>query len=89
MYGLSTYPLQAVIAMQFNMSQSQANEWIHKLSDVLFLALDKLCQTPERDAQALGKALQNIPYYEETAIDGTERRRQRPKDPDKQKKYYS
>ncbi len=71
------------------MNQSQANEWIHKLSEVLFTALDKLEQAPERKALALEKALQNIPYYEEAAIDGTERRRQRPKDPEKQKECYS
>lgn len=89
LYYFKTYPLQAVIAMQFGMSQSQANEWIHKLSRVLYMAPDKLGQAPERDAEALEKALQNIPYYEETAIDGTERRCQRPKDAVKQKKYYS
>lgn len=89
LYYFKTYPLQTVIALQFGMSQSQTNEWIHKLSGVLFIALDKLGQAPERDAQALEKALQNIPYHEEAAIDGTERRRQRPKDSEKQKKYYS
>jgi len=89
LYYFKTYPLQSVIAVQFGMSQSQANEWIHKLSAVLRMALDKLGQMPERDAPALKDALQNISHDEEAAIDGTERRRQRPKDGEKQKEYYS
>jgi hypothetical protein len=89
LYYLKTYPLQDVIAIQFGMSQSQTNEWIHKLSEVLRMALDKLGQLPERDAHALSLALQYLGAYEELAIDGTERRRQRPKDSEKQKEYYS
>ena len=89
LYYLKTYPLQDVIAIQFGMSQSQANKWIHKLSEVLRMALDKLGQLPERDAHALSSALQYLAAYEELAIDGTERRRQRPKDSEKQKEYYS
>ena len=78
-----------MIALEFEMSQSQANEWIHKLSRILRMSLDKLGQVPERDALLLIAALQNIADDEEIAIDGTERRCQRPKDSERQKEYYS
>jgi len=89
LYYLKTYPLQTVIAVNFGISQSQANEWIHKLAKILRNALDKMGQLPERDAHSLMVALQDIAATEELAIDGTERRRQRPKDSEKQKEYYS
>ena len=89
LYYLKTYPLQSVIALEFEMSQSQANEWIHKLSLLLRMSLDTLGQIPERDALLLIAALQDIADDEEIAIDGTERRCQRPKDSERQKEYYS
>ncbi len=70
------------------MSQSQADEQIHKLSAVLKMSLDKLEQLPERNPLNLSKSLTED-GVDEAAIDGTERRRQRPKDNDEQKKYYS
>jgi hypothetical protein len=36
---LKTYPLQEVLAFHFNMSQGQACQWIHILSEVLRLTL--------------------------------------------------
>jgi hypothetical protein len=93
-----TYPLQEVLAFQFGMSQGQACQWIHILSEVLLLALKELGHTPERDAQKVKELLES--YMDESgeysedekekfAIDGTERRRQRPKDQEEQKRFYS
>jgi hypothetical protein len=84
---LKLYPLQILIGFLFGMSQSQANEWIHKLSSVLKMALDSLSVLPERDSHNLKEALEKD-GEKEVAIDGTERRRQRPKDNEKQKEYY-
>jgi len=92
------YPLQEVLAFHFDMSQSQACEWIHILSEVLRMSLKELCHIPERDAQKVKELLE--PYIDESvefgkvgkenfAIDGTERRRQRPKDQEEQKRFYS
>ena len=39
LFYFKIYPLQEVIAFLFDMSQSQANEWIHKLSLVLNTSL--------------------------------------------------
>jgi hypothetical protein len=70
------------------------------ISEVLRLALKELGHTPERDAQKVKELLES--YMDESqecsegkaetenfAIDGTERRRQRPKDQEEQKRFYS
>ncbi len=88
LFYFKTYPLQAVIAFLFGMSQSQANEWIHTLSEVLKMALGEDGHLPERDPQALKDVLKENPILA-FIIDGAERRRQRPKDKEEQKKYYS
>ena len=96
-----TYPLQEVLAFHFDMSQGQACQWIRILSEVLRLALGELGHLPERDPQKVKELLET--YMDESqqyeaaaeleienfAIDGTERRRQRPKDQEEQKRFYS
>jgi hypothetical protein len=103
-----TYPLQEVLAFHFDISQGQACQWIHILSEVLSLTLTELGHTPERDPQKVKELLES--YIDESgkcseneteneakletstekyAIDGTERRRQRPKDKEEQKLFYS
>src|SRR6266480_6256080 len=88
LYYIKVYPLQEVLAFEFGMVQSTANEWIHILSEVLKQALDQGRYVPERDPKQLGTVLAS--EAESTyGIDGTERPRQCPRDPEKQKHYYS
>ena len=88
LYYVKVYPLQAILAFELGMVQSTAHEWIHILSAVLKQALDHGGYVPERDAKQLGTILAS--ETESTyGIDGTERPRQRPHDPEKQKHYYS
>ena len=88
LYYLKVYPLQEILAFEFDMAQSTANEWIHILSEVLKKALDHGGYVPERDPKQLGSVLAS--EAESTyGIDGTERPRQRPRDAEKQKHYYS
>jgi len=92
-----TYPLQEVLAFHFDMSQGQACQWIRILSEVLRLALGELGHLPERNPQKVKELLET--YMDESSehetemenfgIDGTERRCQRPKDQEKQKRFYS
>lgn len=82
------YPTQEVQGFLFGMSQSQANEWIHRLSGLLNEALGYEMQLPERRAANLETVLSSCPSLE-FIIDGTERPINRPKDKDKQKAYYS
>jgi DDE superfamily endonuclease len=83
---LKTYPLQVVLGQLFGLSTSQANHWLQRLLPVLRSALDDLGVLPERD----GGRLEGQPGAPRVLIiDGTERRRQRPKDPEKQALHYS
>ena len=70
------------------MSQSQANYWIHLLSEVLKIALDRNGYLPKHLPKKLLSALEKE-AHQDLVIDGTERRRQRPKDGEKQKELYS
>ncbi len=88
LYYVKVYPLQEILAFEFGMVQSTANEWIHMLSAILKTALDHGGYVPERDPKQLATVLESA--AESTyGIDGTERPRQRPRDAEKQKHYYS
>jgi hypothetical protein len=82
------YPLQEVMAQMFAMSQSRANEWIHKLTGILQCALGSSQYLPERHPQNLEQVLA-LCVSVDFIIDGTERRTQRPTDNDQQKAHYS
>lgn len=84
-----TYPLQVVMAELFGFSQPSANYWIHHLLPVLLDALDTLQLLPERNGARLADHERRQPEPPDLVIDGTERRRQRPKDPEKQALHYS
>jgi Helix-turn-helix of DDE superfamily endonuclease/DDE superfamily endonuclease len=84
-----TNPLQTAHALQFGMSQPQANYWIHHLLPILRATLEALGMQPARDASHVAHhpfALEGGP---DLAIDGTERRRQRPVNASQQKEHYS
>jgi len=88
LYYVKVYPLQEILAFEFGMVQSTANEWIHLLSEILKKTLDHGGYLPARDPKQLATVLES--EAESTyGIDGTERLRQRPRDPKKQKHYYS
>jgi hypothetical protein len=84
-----THPLQTMHAWQFDLSQPQANAWIHRLLPVRQQALADLGMQPERDARRV--AGHPLPWEgaPDLAIDGTDRRRQRPVEPTKQREHYS
>lgn len=84
-----TYPLQEIMGELFGMEVSKVNEWIHRLLPVLRDALDELQVLPERDAHAVAQAQATRQTGQTVIIDGTERRRQRPKSPEKQTLHYS
>jgi len=57
LYYVKVYPLQEILAFEFGMVQSTANEWIHILSEVLKQALDHGGYVPARDPKQLGTVL--------------------------------
>jgi hypothetical protein len=85
---LKTYPLQAVMAELFDLSQPGVNYWLHRLLPVLHDALGELGVLPERDPGHLARGRPRA-AAPRLIIDGTERRRQRPKSPEKQALHYS
>jgi hypothetical protein len=86
---IKTYPLQVVMGELFDLSQSQVNHWIHRLLPILRSALDDLGVLPEREPTQFAQSQRGRGAGPRLIIDGTERRRQRPKSPEKQALHYS
>lgn len=84
-----TYPLQVVMGELFGLSQTSANQWIHRLLPILRDTLAALGVKPERDGHKFAQAEQHTQEPRDYIMDGTERRRQRPKNPEKQALHYS
>lgn len=79
-----TYMLQTAHGLQFNYSQSRANELLHDLLPILQKAVSRAGYAPLRDGGAVAEEPPQA--YQ---IDGTERRRPRPENPEKQGDCYS
>jgi len=84
-----TNPLQTMHGLQCTLSQAQTNYWIHRLLPVLQHALSALAMQPERDASRVAVHPLTWEGAPALAIDGTERRRQRPADGARQQEHYS
>jgi hypothetical protein len=82
------YPVQMAQGFFYGMGQPQANEWIHRLTPILNQALGYEMQLPAREPKDIQQVLAECPGLE-FIIDGTERPVRRPKDGDKQRRYYS
>jgi hypothetical protein len=84
-----TNPLQTMHGLQFQLSQPQTNYWIHHLLPVLQHAFAALGVAPERDASRVATSSLALEGAPDLALDGTERRRQRPTDAAQQQEQYS
>jgi Helix-turn-helix of DDE superfamily endonuclease/DDE superfamily endonuclease len=84
-----TNPLQTMHGLPFDLSQPQTHYWIHHLLPILQHALADLDMAPERDASRVATSDLTLEGAPNLAIDGTERRRQRPQDSIAQKEHYS
>lgn len=82
------YPTQTLQGFLFNMSQPQANDWIHRLTLILNETLGVQQHLPARASTDIEKLLQACPELE-FIIDGTERQVRRPKNVADQKAKYS
>src|SRR4051812_7566592 len=77
-----------MLAFEFGLVHSTANEWMHILSEVLQKAWDHGGSVPERDPKQLATVLES--EAESTSgREGTERPRQRPCDAEKPKNSSS
>jgi hypothetical protein len=86
---LKAYPLQTLLGELFDLSQARVNCWIHRLLPVLHEALDDLGALPERDPSHFAHSQAASGEDPRLIIDGTDRRRQRPKNPEKQAAHYT
>lgn len=86
---LKAYPLQVLVGEMFELSQPSANYWIHRLLPVLQRALKELGVRPERNPRQFARRERKQGEPLDLIIDGTERRRQRPKNKAKRDEHYS
>jgi len=86
---LKTYPLQILLGQVFELSQPRANVWIHRLLPVLQQALKALGVRPTRNPRQVSRQVRRRGEPLDLIIDGTERRRQRPKNQAIRDDYYS
>jgi hypothetical protein len=86
---LKTYPLQTLLGELFELSQSGVNYWIHRLLSILREALQELGALPERDPSHFAARQSAAGEGPRLIVDGTERRRQRPTNPENQAAHYS
>jgi hypothetical protein len=84
-----TYPLQTMLGLQFGLSQGRVNLWLHRLTPILQAALARMQLTPERDGTQVESSDLTQEGGADLVIDGTERRRQRPRDAQAQREQYS
>lgn len=86
---LKTYPLQALLGELFGLSQSRANRWLQRLLPIVKQALEELSVLPSREPEHFAEQEQDYRETAELIVDGTDRRRQRPKNKAKQALHYS
>ena len=88
LFYFKVYPVQEVQGYVFEMGQTQAGEWIQRLTPILNQALGYEKQLPARKAQDIEQVLRMCPELE-FIIAGTERSIRRPKSKDQQESHYS
>ena len=83
---LKNSPLQEYHGATFDITQSQCNQWIHLLSDILLKTLKTLNELPDRNSLRMEHILSGV---QNVLLDGTELPILRPVDADRQKSCYS
>ena len=73
-----TNPLQTMHGLHFGLRQPQTHSWMPRLLPVLRRAFVALARAPERDASRVATRPRMLEGAPAGALDGTERRRQRP-----------
>lgn len=86
LHYLKSNALQEHHAAVYDISQPQANGWIHLLLRMLHQTLKKLKVLPERKPAKLQQVLARL---EQVFVDGTERDIQRPLGAEEQREHYS
>ena len=89
------YPIQILQGMWFNMDESLANRWIHRLTPVLEKTLEFKLVLPKHKGggrprgRTLDEIISEFPDLKDFLIDATEQAIRRPKNSQRQKEQYS
>ena len=86
LFYIKNYPTYDVLGMNFGISRSNAFKRISVYTQALELSLKKAGHLPAESIEQLNKLLDNEKVI---IIDATEQKKNRPKDKEKQKEYYS
>jgi hypothetical protein len=86
LYFIKNYPTYDVLGMHFGIHRSNAYRKVQSYFKALEIALKKSKDLPAESFSQLNRTLKDM---ELVIIDGTEQRKNRPKDSIKQKEYYS
>jgi len=89
LFYIKVYPTFDLAGFLYGVDRSQTNRWFHSLLPVLEKTLKRECTLPERKIASLEEFWRKFPGVKDLFIDATEREIQRPKDPKRQRKYYS
>lgn len=86
LFYLKNYPTYDVLGVQFGLHRSCAFRKVTRYMDALKIALKNSGSLPAESIEELNKQLRGVGLV---IVDGTEQRKNRPKDREKQKNYYS
>lgn len=87
---LRLYPLQVVQGLWFNLDESNANRWVHRLVPLVSQALGYDHVLPKRGrGRSLDEILREYPDLKSILVDGVEQPIRRPKAKRRQKSQYS
>ncbi len=89
LFYFKCYPTFDLAAVLFDFDRSQANRWVHRLQPILEKTLGEKKVLPLRKLSSIDEFIEHFPTVKEVIVDGTERPICRPKDPEKQKDYFS
>jgi hypothetical protein len=89
LYYLKAYPTFDILGGAFGMDRGTACKWAHRYVDVLRSALKQSGALPKRKFKNRNEFIDYFPELKIVITDGTERRRRRPKNSEKQKEFYS
>jgi len=86
LFYLKNYPTYDVLGIQFGLHRSSAFRKVTRFMEALTIALRNNRSLPAESIEELNTRLRGIGLV---IVDGTEQRKNRPKDKEKQKNYYS
>jgi hypothetical protein len=84
-----TAPLQTLHGLQFGLSQTQVNHWVHRLLPVLQMSLADMGMKPLRVGAEVADSIEASEGGANLSIDAAERLLQRPVDEKRQREKYS